>query len=639
MSNESLEVKHLEMTQNLESYIRFLKSNSFWNDEYLEVKQSPIGGVGVYWKDPKTLDDSLIETILLRIPKSNILSSKNSSIYNLLVDYNEVSDSEIDLTRGIHSLIICFVYELSFGDVSPWSDYLLSIDPFTNDIDTPMCLWDENERKLLKNTECGNLGMLEIVELINFFEECVNFANQQSHLIAIPSVLNINLHEKDKPDVYEEYKKKLNLFGKCIQAVVSRAFQIDDYHVPSLVPGADLFNHLSPTIVNGKKVNRENVHFVCDGDICSLCGEIDCDHEEDEESFLEDTMLEDTQDFEDEIDIDEIEVSDEDITGYSDDNEEDEEEEDEEEEEEHPEEQSEGEEDDGSILTDVGEITMELIQQLQQEEEDESEEEDEEGGEESDTEEIDVEELVGLEKELQDSFSCVDIILTSLPQKEYDYEVFNTYGNELSNPYLLQRYGFVSETNVNDSVQLSLQFKSWLKNHKAKLTPGKVKQINAKLNWLDMNFDFICELVNEITKQESEEDDENEEGDDEDENEEDEQEEEEFPESWKVSFKVLFDGSISLHGYLIMKLIFLPFIIFKTKIIECKPSKTPDRIIKYLLSESKDDKEIRQINQSFVSKRLKAYPKLSQPASHRQSIINSIIKQEISILEKFSAPK
>ena len=102
----------------------------------------------------------------------------------------------------------------------------------------------------------------------------------------IPSILNIDNPDLSPKLLSEKHNDKLIEFGKVIQSVISRAFLIDNYYQLALVPAADLFNHLSPKTKDGKVIDRENIHFVCDGTVCEVCGEQECDHEEEGRSLM-----------------------------------------------------------------------------------------------------------------------------------------------------------------------------------------------------------------------------------------------------------------------------------------------------------------------------------------------------------------
>lgn len=600
----------------VELYLLWLKDNAFWNQDLVYLKESPLGGIGVFWNLEKPVDPSFEDAILLRVPKSNILSPKNSLIYNLLVDYNEMYGSEeLDLSSGMHALIISFIYELNMDRKSPWFEYLAAIDPNSVPIDSPLCLWNDLERKCLSKTECGILGMTDLHELVILFEECVKFAANNENLISIPPVFKVDLSQRGGED-FKVYKDNLETFGKYVQAVISRAFQVDEYHGPSLVPGADLFNHLSPILDNDEIQERENVHFVCDADVCHICGEGECDHEdEDEEDDIEEIKLDD---------IDGESGSEKELEGLTELIESDMEVE-----------QTIEEDEDSS----VGEITMEYIEKLEQLEREEAEKHhsdveedlvqssDQESASDSGDEPSEVAD--DLHNQLSDSSKCVDIVLVSPPDEKHDYEIFNTYGNELSNPYLLQRYGFVSikdEPNINDSCLLNVQLMAHINRLKKSSTSIRLKQLEAKLEWLEDNFDIIAEILSEIEKPPKQDE---EGGDDEDE--ESEEELTEVPESWQLSAKVHFSGNVSIYTILILTLIELPFKIFNLKLFKCPKNKLDQRIVKYLLE---SDIKVNLTITDWCERKLGSYIKPNSNNEARQNIIENLIFQEEEILKR-----
>ncbi|KAK7682888.1 hypothetical protein QCA50_013920 [Cerrena zonata] len=201
----------LTTSDKIASLMEWLNANAFWNNDQLDVEQSKeSSGIGVFFNSPDE-DEEDDDNLLLRIPKENILSPKNSFIWNLLVDYSEnhIVNFDVDLT--------------------------------------------------------------------------------QDNIDQLPKIILDNHHEK------------LIQFGKYVQTVISRAFEVDEFHGLSLVPGADLFNHIPPVLNEDSRISgREDVHFVCDGgdDVCDVCGELDCeDHQDEEEMDIEeDDMFDDDDD-------------------------------------------------------------------------------------------------------------------------------------------------------------------------------------------------------------------------------------------------------------------------------------------------------------------------------------------------------
>ncbi|KAG0669202.1 hypothetical protein C6P42_004523, partial [Pichia californica] len=250
----------------------------YFNTDLLTVKKSTISsGVGVFAKKTQipvpTEDDEEESNLLLRVHKSMVLSAQTSTISNLLYEH--------ELT-GMYGLVLSFIYEKQLGNKSPWFNYINSInykDSKGNYI-LPLCLYSENDKKILKGTEIEFMDGLNFIDLKNHFEKSCKFAEKISKFISIPKCLNLNLNNND-----------IKEFAAITMAVVSRAFEIDNYIELGLVPGADLFNHDAK--------GEENVHFVTFGDVCHYCGKADgCWHddygppdsedEEDEEEELVD---------------------------------------------------------------------------------------------------------------------------------------------------------------------------------------------------------------------------------------------------------------------------------------------------------------------------------------------------------------
>ena len=238
----------------VDNVLGWLEKNAFWNADILSVEESKTtSGVGVFLKTDSSEDE---DNLLLRIPKANILSSKNTFICNLLNDFNELysGNPDVNLTKGMHSVVISFIYELSAGKNSPWFDYVSTIDPkqendeFSN---IPICLWTTEEKEMLKNTECDLLGMLNSDELVQFYIECIRFAHINEKYAGMPEIFDLELPSDSnelESFLTSKHFEKVVMFAKYVQTVISRAFAVDDFHGLSLVPGADLFNHIVPVM-------------------------------------------------------------------------------------------------------------------------------------------------------------------------------------------------------------------------------------------------------------------------------------------------------------------------------------------------------------------------------------------------------
>lgn len=640
----------------LEGLFEWLEGNAFWNSDLVEVGKSLIGGTGVFWK-LKDQPDPSGDVLILRIPKSSILSPKNSCLCNLLIDY-EPSDPAIDLTQGMDAIVLTFLYEHALGKRSPWFQYLDTFELDEGDDYLPLCLWSKDEKKALFNSECDMLNMLDPAELILFYLECVNFAKTNATMLAIPSVLEVEGEEVD------ESSSKLRFFAKCVQAVISRAFTVDKFHGLSLVPGADLFNHLLPIKDGDNVVARESVHFVCDDDeeLCDRCGEVACEHEDSDEEEIEEIDEEDLNDGQE--DDEEQGISDlmEDIPLSSDS----------EDSEEEP--MSETESVEGNEEEEVDEkktLLMEDIERLENSDAETDHDDEEvstlslsEDEEENDASadktlppsEVDNGANVDLAKELSESHKCCDIVLTALPSKEYNYELFNTYGNELGNPYLLQRYGFISKGNPNTSCLLAVQMFAYLKKLKAS---KRVKaQVDMKLDWYEsVGFEIVNELCGgcqdddcndcndqEECKDEHCDDDHCKEskGGCEDEGCEDDGccgdsgtncEAPEAPESWQLLPKIDHSGQPTKQTTALLHLFTMPFKVFYHKLAQAPSErKTAKRIEKYLLQPDLSETE-KTILRGWVEGRLQRYSG-AEASGPRAEMIAYMVSEEKELLKK-----
>lgn len=698
--------------------LEWLDNNAYLS-EGVRLDISPAtSGIGVFYDPEAEHEDNLI----FRIPKTNILSPKTAFVWPLLYEFSEnhSENAEVDLAVGLHALVMSFIYELSLGEDSPWDAYICSIVPSDDDKDqsnVPICLWLEAEKKALFNSECDLLGMLQTADLVDFFVEAVRFARLNEGVVTIPDVLAVegDIEELEEKAVLEAHRKKVIQFGKYMQAVLLRAFSVDEFHGLSLIPGADIFNHLVPKLnEKGSLEGVENVHFVCDGgeDICGECGEPDCEnHEEDSEDdmdvFLDENgELIDEGDIQDEREIagDESEIvgdeseligdesgllaedsllaasdGDEELEGSD---EEDEEEEGEEEEEE--EELSEGDE---GALPEISEITMDYIAKMEEELEREelsdaetllddeevstlslSEEENEED--EHDDEKEGDEELAldlisaqeDLAMDLADSTKCCDIVLVRPPTQETQFELFNTYGNGLANAYLLQRYGFVSKNNVNNSYLLLVQLFQYLKTYEGKHSTLKARQLERKLNWYEEGgFDLVNDLVCEYEGGQNEgcgagceegcekgengcEKDDNTECEKEcqdgcndekcgegSENDHNEAIAENVPETWQLSPRISADGIPTAQTYALVNLLLMPYKEFYYKLAQnFTEQKLVRRVVKHLLPYAGTTDAADALILEWCKHRLARYKdiNLSQADSGRAEIIAEMTRQE-----------
>lgn len=595
---------------NTDRLLEWLNQNGHWDDEVLEIRASPVGGVGVFVRDEVSTED--VDQLLLRIPKSSILSCKNSYIYNLLLDYQELltlaisentveeDDTPIDLTAGMHGLVLAVIYELDAGVSSPWYEYLHSID-FGN-ASTPVCLWSETGKKLLRNTEVDLLGMLSAKELTKFFKVCCAFAEASSSLVDTPSILS------------SSESGKIAQFGKVVTSVISRAFDVDDFHGLSLVPGADLFNHKSPSYSHHGIKGGEDVHFMSDNNSCLMCGEVGCaDHGSetgsesgDSESETNGTGSETGGDDESDDEIGD---------------------------------------DEDDMQVDLA-ITLEDIALLEQELEEDEESE-------AETDKDDDECLTisdpkasngvshtpeaELALELADSSKCCDIALVNTEIKP-GMEVFNTYGNGLSNPYLLQRYGFVSANNPNNTVSLSVQMFRYLKNLRQGLSKGKESLLQVKLDWFEeVGFDLVNDI--EAERRSCHHDHDHSEGHEhEHEHHDDDEDEYDPPESWPLAVRIDYPGTLSVHACAFIQLLQMPYKNFELRFRNVtKPAALVANAKRHLIEESP---EVLGLAKRWCQEKLRLYSPLDPndtllETERHLKIIHQIIDQEQKMLATF----
>lgn len=347
-----------------------------------EVRESPLGGVGVFAKS--AIPEG---TTLLQLPKSAVFSASNSSIANLL------HDAQID---GVLALNIAFIYETTvFRKTSHWTPYLKSITAGA----LPPAYWNDSDKLLLQGTTLDTLfdALTPQEEVQSGFEIAIDLSetwNKEFGLAIPQGYLDIDINDMD------DVRRKFHKFVSVAYALSARVFEIDAFHESALVPIADLFNH---------HVVRPDLHFVSQYDVCDLCGEAGmCKH----------MLAEEIEAARDEEELRERSRSPKVEKNRSD-------------------------------KADLA-ISPSVISLL---EKDLAEELDEQIREQS----------TDKPKEL-DPEECVDMTLSR--DVEAGEEIFNSYG-ELSNVFLLTRYGFTIERNPYDIVHLGAQAKEHIANNEA----------------------------------------------------------------------------------------------------------------------------------------------------------------------------
>ncbi|KAJ1959073.1 hypothetical protein IWQ62_004758, partial [Dispira parvispora] len=200
------------------------------------------------------LRDLAVDEVVVRIPKSAVLSSKNCAVANVL------EDEEVE---GRFALTVAIMFEMAQGTASPWYGYLQSLPAY---VPTPL-VWHPTEIAWLKGTDLAT----DLVQVRQDLEEVYNTA-------LLPLV-------QKHSDIFQPNEfYSLERFMWATILVNSRAFQVDNYHGDAMVPFADIFNHLT---------GGEHVHLEGNGEVCDVCGEYGgCNHtmEDDSDSSSGESM-------------------------------------------------------------------------------------------------------------------------------------------------------------------------------------------------------------------------------------------------------------------------------------------------------------------------------------------------------------
>ncbi|KAL6925591.1 hypothetical protein ACO0SA_000190 [Hanseniaspora valbyensis] len=281
MSNTSF-----KQLSKIENFVK--ETNIYFNKDILAIEQIPDAGVGIV-----ATTDIPRDTIIVKIPKSSIFTSKTCTINNLL------TEESIDGIMGIHLAVLyeLFVFKES---KSHWYDYLsfifedCLIEDRKDGFYLPPGYWCSEEKALLKGTllDCQYDGLKKHKDIITIYKQFITTAYKwkQECDLEIPNILqNENYYhlteEELDAEVTKEEENLLNSdvrFLKFIEIgyiISSRVFEIDCYHLFGLVCIVDLFNHNS----------KEDIHFENDYDVCEICGKLECGHmvETDEDSELD----------------------------------------------------------------------------------------------------------------------------------------------------------------------------------------------------------------------------------------------------------------------------------------------------------------------------------------------------------------
>lgn len=217
-----------------DNLIKYMVDNEINLSKSIEIRSSDLGGVGVFAKI-----DIPPDTLLLQVPKSEVLSPSTCGIANLL------HSAQLD---GMIGLTVAYIFEKCQGKASPWFEYLETI----HSSESLPRFWSNKEKSQFSGTEIEFMGGLDTEEINDVFENSV-----------LPFM-------RQNISCFPNNEKYMNIQGyiEAVEQVSSRAFEVDVFRGLSLVPGACLFNH----------GGYESVHFVSQSEVCDICGEEYCDH-------------------------------------------------------------------------------------------------------------------------------------------------------------------------------------------------------------------------------------------------------------------------------------------------------------------------------------------------------------------------
>ncbi|KAF9158910.1 hypothetical protein DFQ26_007108 [Actinomortierella ambigua] len=243
------------MTVDLSKFYSWAKENEIkWEEDAIEIREGK-HGLGVFAKKDLELGYPVLE-----VPKSAILSTKTTGIANLL---------EEEGIEGYVSLTIACMYELSRGEQSPWSAYLALLTKRTIQMATSL---PQESRDMMKGAEVYKDLELDLKDLKEDYEQIVQ-----------PFI------EKNT-DIFTEAVKKefftIEAYNTWAALVSSRCMDVDAYHCEAMVPFADFVNHSSDP----------SSEFLAYEDVCDICGEIICEHLDNDDSDEDDEEEEEDDD-------------------------------------------------------------------------------------------------------------------------------------------------------------------------------------------------------------------------------------------------------------------------------------------------------------------------------------------------------
>jgi len=241
------------MTFDLVAFYDWCTEHAIEIDSRLEIRVAPTdSSMTVFSKQGTHIAP---KESLVRIPKSIVFSAKTCSRSRDLFASLPARESESESQPGL-DLALAFLLETSIGAASPWHVYFLSLP--TGSVDIAVFWGADGDQdgieasKWTQGTEIQSIlspfSRVTLRERIDEYFE--NTARPILQRLQLSYVLK---------DLYRAYS-----------LVSSRAFIVDAYLGLSLVPVADIFNH----------IENNHVHLQSDYHVCSACGSLDeCDHD------------------------------------------------------------------------------------------------------------------------------------------------------------------------------------------------------------------------------------------------------------------------------------------------------------------------------------------------------------------------
>ncbi|KAJ6504744.1 hypothetical protein C8R47DRAFT_157139 [Mycena vitilis] len=254
--------------------VSWCSERGFWIDPRIQVISGVFGAA-------VTSRETTIptENILVRIPRSSVLSVKSSSISDLIPPHPYGRGAQL-------SLALALSVELLIGSRSPWAPYLQSLP---REIPGIPLFWHgganqpglpqsgSSPLEWLNGTEASKM----LFGLGDSGSSLVSEIDEYFHRVAHPVYAKVFISSPEKIPSLREFYHAYSL-------VSSRAFLVDSYHGLSMVPVADAFNH----------AQDNHVHLESDFDVCPECGSLHrCGHDDTGEPVARSTIPDDADDF------------------------------------------------------------------------------------------------------------------------------------------------------------------------------------------------------------------------------------------------------------------------------------------------------------------------------------------------------